>query len=258
MTSGTAVATSSDIFDYALRLGDDALVLSHRLSEWAAHAPEFEEDVALANLALDLLGQARSLLTYAGQVEGKGRGEDGLAYWRDDRQFRNLLLVEQPNGDFAMTIVRHLLFAAYQLAMYEALEDSADSTFAGVAAKGAKEARYHRDHAALWTVRLGDGTEESHQRMDRALLALWPLTAEMFQMDAITLRLAEDGVIPAGESLRPSWDHFVDATLKEATLDVPRGLAQRTGGRAGLHSEYLGHLLAEMQHLHRSHLDASW
>ncbi len=252
------MATRSDIFDYALRLGDDALVLSHRLSEWSAHAPEFEEDVALSNLALDLLGQARSLLTYAGQVEGKGRGEDELAYWRDDRQFRNLLLVEQPNGDFAMTIVRHLLFATYQLAIYQALEDSADATFAGVAAKGAKEARYHRDHAALWTVRLGDGTEESHRRMDRALLALWPLTAEMFQVDAITLRLADDGIIPAAESVRPGWDAFVEATLREATLEVPQGVAARVGGRAGLHSEYLGHLLAEMQHLHRSHPDASW
>ncbi len=258
MTTMASTAINQDIFEYSLRLGDDALVLSHRLSEWAAHAPEFEEDVALANLALDLLGQARTLLSYAGEVEGLGRTEDDLAYWRDDRQYRNLLLVEQPNGDFAMTIARHLLFSTYQLSLYDALAPCSDVTLAGVAAKGAKEARYHRDHAALWTLRLGDGTAESHGRMDRALQALWPFTAELFEGDQILERLAIEGVAPRSESLRPGWDLFIRETLEAATLEVPATTTWRSGGRRGVHSEHLGHLLAEMQHLHRSHPDARW
>jgi ring-1,2-phenylacetyl-CoA epoxidase subunit PaaC len=256
VTALAQLELASAICDYSLRIGDDSLVLSHRLSEWVARAPEFEEDVALANLALDLLGQARTLLGYAGQ--GLGKSADDLAYWRDDRQYRNLLLVEQPNGDFAMTIVRHLFFSSYQLLLYQALAESKDTTLAGVAAKGAKEARYHRDHAAAWTQRLGDGTEESHKRMVRALTALWPFTAEMFEDDAITAELAEVGMAPLGSALKDDWHAFVQHTLVASTLEVPEAGFQRTGGRQGFHSEHLGHMLAEMQHLHRSHPDASW
>jgi ring-1,2-phenylacetyl-CoA epoxidase subunit PaaC len=258
VTTATSPAVGQDIFEYSLRLGDDALVLSHRLAEWAARAPELEEDVALANLALDLLGQARTLLTHAGEVEGLGRTEDDLAYWRDDRQYRNLLLVEQPNGDFATTMARHLLFSTHQLLLYQALQESADATLAGVAAKGAKEARYHRDHASLWVVRLGDGTLESHERMERALDTLWPFTSELFEDDDTVERLAALGVAPRASSWHQSWTEFVQATLEAATLEVPHSSARRSGGRRGLHSEHLGHLLAEMQHLHRSHPDASW
>ncbi|MHB8323954.1 MAG: 1,2-phenylacetyl-CoA epoxidase subunit PaaC [Candidatus Dormibacteria bacterium] len=258
MTGAAAVAAAADLHEYALYLGDDCLILSHRLAELAAHAPEFEEDMALSNLALDLLGQARSLLTYAGQAEIAGRDEDDLAYWRDDRDFRNLLLVEQPNQDFAHTIVRHLFFASYQLPLYEHLAESNDSTLSAVAAKGAKEASYHRDHASLWTLRLGDGTAESHARMEDALEDLWPFTGELFSVGPVTSRLAAAGVAVDPAALEPSWSQHVDRTLGEATLSRPKELGTRLGGRSGLHSEHLGHLLSEMQHLHRSHPDASW
>jgi ring-1,2-phenylacetyl-CoA epoxidase subunit PaaC len=249
---------AGDLQQYLLYLGDDCLILSHRLAELAAHAPEFEEDVALSNLALDLLGQARTLLTYAGQVEASGRDEDDLAYWRDDREFRNLLLVEQPNSDFAHTIIRQLIFASYQLPLYERLGQSQDPTLAGVAAKGAKEASYHRDHARLWTLRLGDGTAESHLRMEAAIQDLWPFTGELFLADPVTKRLGGAGIAIDPAALEPAWREHIDQTLAEATLAPPHQLGIRRGGRTGLHTEHLGHLLSEMQHLHRSHPDASW
>jgi len=254
----TAVVAASDRYQYALYLGDDCLILSHRLAELAAHAPEFEEDVALSNLALDLLGQARTLLAYAGLVEAAGRDEDDLAYGRDDREFRNLLLVEQPNWDFAHTIVRQLFFASYQLPLYQLLADSQDPTLAGVAAKGAKEASYHRDHARLWTLRLGDGTEESHSRMETAVGALWPFTGELFQADPITQRLVAAGIAADPAALELVWRDQIDQTFAEATLERPVELGVRQGGRSGLHSEHLGHILSEMQHLHRSHPLATW
>ncbi|NNM96562.1 MAG: phenylacetate-CoA oxygenase subunit PaaC [Candidatus Dormibacteraeota bacterium] len=254
----TDVVAASDLQVYALYLGDDCLILSHRLAELAAHAPEFEEDVALSNLALDLLGQARALLTYAGVVEAAGRDEDALAYGRDDREFHNLLLVEQPNFDFAHTIVRQLFFASYQLALYRRLEHSQDLTLAAVAAKGAKEASYHRDHARLWTVRLGDGTKESHSRMEAAVGFLWPFTGELFQPDPITQRLVAAGIAADPAALEPVWRAQIDQTFAEAGLGHPVELGIRQGGRSGLHSEHLGHLLSEMQHLHRSHPNASW
>jgi len=255
---GTGADTSSAVGGYALGLGDDCLILSHRLSEWAAHAPEFEEDVALSNLALDLLGQARSLLTYAGVLEGLGRTEDDLAYWRDDRQFRNLLLVEQQNGDFAVTIARHLLFSSYQLPFYERLAASTDSTLAAIAAKGVKEASYHFDHAQLWTLRLGDGTEESHLRMQAGINRMWPFTGELFWRDPAVRPLIDAGIAVDLSSIRADWEAAVDATLAAATLVRPAELGSRRGGRDGLHTEQLGHLLGEMQHLHRSHPRASW
>ncbi|NGO15246.1 phenylacetate-CoA oxygenase subunit PaaC [Streptomyces sp. HC44] len=230
----------------ALALGDDALVLSHRLGEWAGNAPVLEEEVALANIALDLLGQARVLLSMAGD-------EDELAYLREERAFRNLQLVEQPNGDFAHTIARQLYFSTYQRLLYTELA-AEDGEFAPLAAKAVKEVAYHQDHAEQWTLRLGDGTAESHERMRRAGEALWRFTGEMFQ--------PVEGVNVNWEDLETSWLESVSAVLRRATLDVPEG--PRSGawaagaGRQGLHTESFGRMLAEMQHLHRSHPGASW
>ncbi|MFL5818176.1 MAG: 1,2-phenylacetyl-CoA epoxidase subunit PaaC [Conexibacter sp.] len=239
---------------YALRLGDDALVLSQRLSWWSSRAPELEEDLALTNVALDLLGQARALLSHAALLEDAGRDEDDLAYLRSEREYLNLLLIEQPNGDFAQTIARQLLFSTFQLARYEALAGCADELVAGVAEKAVKEVAYHRDHATRWTLRLGDGTDESHARMQAALERLWPYTHELFEGDAID-RAA--GVDPA--TLRDGWLAFVGETLVEATLAVPDDGAWRpSGGRQGLHGEELGYLLAELQSLHRAHPGATW
>jgi ring-1,2-phenylacetyl-CoA epoxidase subunit PaaC len=248
----------SDVVRYALCLADDALVLAHRLGEWAARAPELEEDVALTNIGLDLLGQARALLSYAGEVEGAGRDEDDLAYLRQDRDFRNCLLVEQPNGDFAATVVRQLYFSAYQLGLYRALAGSTDETLAAVAAKAVKEVDYHHDHAAGWTIRLGDGTEQSHARMQRAVEALWPYTGELFEADDVVRRLAAAGVAVDPATLRPDWDRAVGAVLAEATLARPEPGWQHSGGRRGVHTEHMGYLLAEMQYLHRLHPGARW
>ncbi|MGQ4722663.1 1,2-phenylacetyl-CoA epoxidase subunit PaaC [Streptomyces tunisiensis] len=231
----------------ALALGDDALVLSHRLGEWAGHAPVLEEEVALANIALDLLGQARVLLSMAGD-------EDELAFLREERAFRNLQLVEQPGGDFAHTIARQLYFSVYQHLLYDRLA-SGDGPFASLAGKAVKEAAYHRDHAEQWTLRLGDGTDESHTRMQRAVDALWRFTGEMFQpVEGI------DGIDWPG--LESAWREAVEEVLGRATLTVPDGPrsgAWRAGaGRQGLHTEPFGRMLAEMQHLHRSHPGATW
>jgi ring-1,2-phenylacetyl-CoA epoxidase subunit PaaC len=243
---------------YALRLGDDALVLAQRLSEWSARAPDLEEDLALTNIALDLLGQARALLARAGELEGEGRDEDDLAYLRDEREFTNALIVEQPNGDFARTIARQLLFSTYQLALYDRLCDSADPVIAGVAAKAVKEVAYHRDHAREWTLRLGDGTEESHRRMQEGIDWMWPLAAELFEHDELTARLVARGVAADARELRPGWEHVVRGVLAEATLAVPETTYAPTGGRRGRHSEALGHMLAVMQSTHRAHPGATW
>ncbi|MFJ9005000.1 1,2-phenylacetyl-CoA epoxidase subunit PaaC [Streptomyces canus] len=243
----TAAPTPSPLpIAAALALGDDALVLSHRLGEWAGHAPVLEEEVALANIALDLLGQARLLLSMAGN-------EDDLAYLREERAFRNLQLVEQENGDFAHTIVRQLYFSTYQHLLYAELT-AGDGPFAPLAAKAVKEVAYHRDHAEQWTLRLGDGTEESHERTRRACEALWRFTGEMFQ--------PVEGVDVDWERMEAAWLASVGEVLRRATLTVPEG--PRTGawaagaGRQGLHTESFGRMLAEMQHLHRSHPGASW
>ena len=238
---------------YALALGDDALILAQRLGEWVARAPQVEEDVALANIALDLLGQARTLLTYAGAVEGAGRDEDDLAYLRDDRDFRNVQLVEIPNGDFAVTMARQLVFSAYQYELYTALKTSHDSTLAGLAGKAVKEVAYHRDHATQWVLRLGDGTDLSHERMQAGLDQVWPYIAELF--DPVS-PLPDVAVDPA--TLRPAWEGYITKILREATCHEPEPRWRSRGGRDGLHTEHLGHLLAEMQHLHRSHPGATW
>lgn len=243
---------------YALRLGDDALVLAQRLSEWSARAPDLEEDLALTNIALDLLGQARALLARAGELEGDGRDEDDLAYLRGDREFCNALIVEQPNGDFARTIARQLLFSTYQLALYERLCASADPVIAGVAAKAVKEVAYHCDHAREWTLRLGDGTQESHRRMQEGVDWMWPLAAELFEHDELTERLVADGIATDARALRPAWEEETDAVLEEATLVRPETTYAPTGGRRGEHTEALGHMLAVMQSTHRAHPGATW
>ena len=246
------------LFTYSLRLGDDALILAQRLSEWASRAPEIEEDIALTNIALDLLGQARALLDYAGSVEAAGRGEDDLAYLRTERDFRNVHLVEQENGDFAHTIARQLFFSTYQLFLYEELISSGDEMLAGVAAKGVKEAAYHHDHALQWTVRLGDGTEESRQRMQAAVDRLWPFTAELFDSDEIEAALVSQGIAIDPSTLRPRWDRSIGDVLATATLTTPPTIWTSHGGRRGVHTECFGFLLAEMQYLHRLHPGASW
>ena len=243
---------------YALRFGDDALVLSHRLAEWISNAPQLEEDVALANIALDLLGQARSLLTYAGEVEGKGRTEDDLAYLRGEREFVNLQIVEHPNEDFAVSMARQLFFSTYQLAAYDRLTGSRDETLAAVAAKAVKEVAYHRDHATQWVLRLGDGTDDSHDRMQAGLARMWPYVDEMFLGDEIDAAVAAAGVGFDPATLRPGWEAYVDAVLSEATLNRPDPTWTAKGGRQGVHTEAMGPLLAQMQHIHRSHPGAQW
>jgi len=256
--SSEPVTVDADIAEYGLRIGDDALILAQRLSEWAARSPQIEEDVALMNIALDLLGQARTLLSYAGAREGRRRDEDDLAYLRDEAEFRNVALVELANGDFAVTMVRQLLFSAYQCELYRRLVDSADPTLAAIAGKAVKEVDYHRDHAEAWVRRLGDGTEESHARTQAALEATWPYHHELFEDDSLTARLAGAGLAPAPGSLRDGWADVVLPLLGKATLAVPENTWAPTGGRRGQHTEAFGYLLAELQHLHRSHPGASW
>jgi ring-1,2-phenylacetyl-CoA epoxidase subunit PaaC len=244
---------------YALRLGDDGLILSHRLAEWAARAPGFEEDIALTNIGLDLLGQARTLLTYAGEVEGAGRTEDDLAYLRSEREFLNVLLVELVGvDDFAFTIARQLLFSSYQWELYDELRTSSDEMLAAVAAKAVKEVAYHRDYATQWTLRLGDGTDESHRRMQDAFEQAWPYVPELFDVDDLVHDLVASGIAVDVSALRPGWDAVIDDVLGLATLTRPDTWVAPGGGRRGIHTEAMGYLLAEMQHLHRSHLGATW
>ncbi len=246
------------LFEYLLRLGDSSLILGQRLSEWCGHGPELEEDIALINVALDLIGQARSLLTYAGEVEGRGRDEDQLAFLRDGTDYRNLLLVEQPNQDFAYTIARQFLFDAFHLELQRALMDSRDERLAAIAGKSVKEVTYHLRHSSEWLVRLGDGTPFSHDKMQTALDDLWMYSGEMFEMDALETALAEAGVVPDRGALRPAWEARVSAVIEEATLQRPDDGWMQSGGLRGRHSEHLGHILAEMQHLQRAHPGAEW
>ena len=248
----------ADVVAYSLRLGDDALVLAQRLCEWAARSPQLEEDVALMNLALDLLGQSRSLLTLAGAREGRGRDEDDLAFLRDEPEFVNAQLMELDNGDFGRTMARQLLVAAYAVPLWQGLCSSADADLAGIAGKAVKEVTYHLDHARSWVVRLGDGTEESHRRVQAGLDEVWPYAFELFEADELVQRLVSHGVAPDPAALQASWLATVQDVLAEATLAVPETDWRPSGGRRGLHTEAFGYLLAELQHLHRSHPGASW
>ena len=246
-----------DISEFALRMGDNALVLGHRVSEWCGHAPALEEDIALANVALDLIGQARMWLTLAG--EHAGRTADDLAFRRDAWDFRNLLLVEQPNHDFAVTMTRQFLFDALHLPLLTALSESASPRVAEIAVKSAKEAAYHLDRSRGVVAALGDGTPESNARMRGALDRLWPFSGEAFQSDDLDSRLAEAGIAPDPASLRPAWRETVTSALTEAALEIPDGEFFHRGGRDGSrHTEHLGHMLAGMQFLQRAYPEAAW
>jgi ring-1,2-phenylacetyl-CoA epoxidase subunit PaaC len=246
------------LFKYLLRLGDNALILSYRLGEWSSNAPYLEEDLALTNIALDLTGRADALLRYAGEVEGKGRGEDDLAFKRSERHFFNNLLVEQPNGDFATTIVRQLLYSTFDLLLYEALTKSSDATIAGIAEKAIKETKYHIRHCTQWMYRLGDGTEESHNRTQTALDELWMFTGELFEMDEVDEVLIADGIAIDLKTLRSEWNERVGETIVTSTLIRPADGYMQSGSRKGVHSEYLGYILSEMQYLPRAYPDAKW
>ncbi|HET8690637.1 MAG TPA: 1,2-phenylacetyl-CoA epoxidase subunit PaaC [Steroidobacteraceae bacterium] len=241
-----------------LRLADSNLVLAQRLGEWVGHAPALEEDLGLANVSLDLLGQARLLLARAGELEGRGRDEDALAYLREEHEFLNLTLVEQPNGDFADTIARQVLFDAWQLGLCESLAASSDAPLAAIAAKGRAEASYHLRYSGGWLERLGDGTAESHERAQRALEKLWPFVNELFADDDVDREVAEARIAPLPSSLEKAWSARVDAVLAAATLARPAPVPFPWFGKQGRHSEHLGYLLAEMQSLHRAHPGATW
>ena len=244
--------------EYALRLGDDALILGQRLGEWCGHAPMLEVDLALANIGLDLLGQATHFLGYAGEIEGKGRDADALAFLRDGWDFKNCLLVEQPNGDFAMTVARQFLFSTWHHLFLTELTKSKDAAIAAIAAKGVKEVAYHATFAAEWVVRLGDGTDESRRRIADAFEWLWRFADELFAMDEIDNTLLASGIAVNKAPLRSAWDARVDAAFAEATLARPSPRRAITGGRAGKHSEHLGHMLTEMQFLQRAYPGAVW
>ena len=254
----TVVKLDLALFEGLCRLGDSTLVLGHRVSEWCGHAPVLEEDIALANVALDLIGQTQLWLGLAGEVEGRGRDADALAFRRDVWEFRNLLLVERPNGDFGQTLMRQFLFDAWHQPMLKALEGSNDARIAEIAAKAGREVAYHLERSADLVIRLGDGTEESHKRMQTALDTLWPYTGEMMASDATDCALAEAGVMPAPDSIRPQWEALVGEVLGEATLKAPESAYMHKGGKQGTHSEHLGHMLATMQWLQRAYPDAKW
>lgn len=252
-------AAPADAFvDWLCRMGDNCLVLGHRVSEWCGHSPVLEEDIALANTALDLIGQTQLWLGLAGEVEGKGRTADNLAYLRDAAQFRNVLLVERPNGDFGQTLMRQFLFDAWAMEMLRALQASSDKRVAEIAAKAAKEVAYHVERSADLVIRLGDGTEESRARMQKALNVLWPYTGELFLGDAVDEAVVARGIAPAPESLKAAWDRTVSDVLAEATLVKPEGTFQHKGGKQGRHTEALGFILADMQFLQRAYPGGTW
>jgi len=246
------------LFEFLLRLGDNTLILSHRVSEWCGHAPVIEEDIALANTALDLIGQAQMWLGLAAETEGAGRDADSLAYHRDAWEFRNILLVERPNGDFGKTLMRQFLFDAWQALMLEKLANSPHKKIAAIAGKARKEVAYHLERSGDTVIGLGDGTEESHARMQAALDDLWPYCGEMFAQDATDITLVSNDIIPDMDDLRESWLAKTSAILTHATLTTPTDEFAHSGGKTGRHTEHLGHLLCEMQILQRSYPGAEW
>jgi ring-1,2-phenylacetyl-CoA epoxidase subunit PaaC len=256
--SGSIKVTETPLVVFVLRRADDALILGHRLSEWCGVAPTMEEDMALANMGLDLIGQARALYAYAGEAEAMGHDEDAFAYRRDERAYRNLLLAEQPNGDFAKTMARQFLYAAFAYRYWRAMMGSTDESLAAIAAKAEKEMAYHVRHCAEWLVRLGDGTPESHARTARAIEELWPLTGELFEVDDIERGIIAEGIGIDPETLRAGWRAAVAEVLEKATLKSPADGWMQKGGRDGRHSEHLGHLLAELQYVQRTIPGANW
>ena len=258
MATANIQVSETPLVLYALRRADDALILGHRLSEWCGHAPMLEEDMALSNIALDLIGQARELYSYAAKVEGKGNDEDKFAYLRDVRQYRNLLLTEQPNGDFARTMVRQFFYSAFADLYWRAMMGSSDATLAAVAAKSEKESAYHLRHSSEWIVRLGDGTDESHARAQDAIDELWAFTGEMFSVDDSERGLIDAGIAVDPATLKASWLKTITAVVNEATLALPKSDWMQQGGRHGRHSEHLGHLLSELQSMQRTFPGAAW
>lgn len=246
------------LFEYTIRLADDSLILGHRMSEWCGHGPILEEDIAMTNIALDLVGQATSFLNYAGEVEGKGRDGDALAFLRFDRDYKNALLVEQPNGDFGMTMMRQFLFDAFRKPLFERLQNSSDKQLAAIAEKSLKETKYHLKHSSEWVIRLGDGTEESHNRIQDSLNTLWRYTSELFYSDEVDVEMQKLGIAPNMSEVYDDFNSTVHHVLAEATLQIPTNNWKHEGGRKGLHSEHMGHILAELQYMQRAYPNMEW
>jgi len=260
MSPDTKTLTKQEaLFEYLTRLADDRLILGHRLSEWCGHGPILEEDIALANIALDYIGHAASLYEYAVEIENEGRHRDDLVYFRNDVEYKNLKLTELPKGDFGFTIARQFLFSAFSYFLYESLSEVEDDQFRGMVQKHLKEIKYHLRHSREWVLRLGDGTEESHKRIQNAFDDIWTYVGELFFQDEIDELLQQENLATDTEGFKSDWKELIVDTLEEATLEVP-GFDQYMvdGSRRGLHTEHLGHLLAEMQHLRRSYPDADW
>lgn len=252
------MTTNQALFNYCLRLGDTSLVLGQRLAEWCGHGPALEEDIALTNISLDLIGQTRAFYSYACTTENKGRTEDDLAFLRTERDFRNVLLAEQPNGDFAQTLLRQFLLSTFQVLHYSSLTNSKDETLSALAQKSLKEVAYHRRHSADWVIRLGQGTEESRRRMLCAIDELWMYVDDLFDKDETDETLIREGIAGDVSALRADWNAVVGEVFKEAGLPIPEKAYSVRGSRDGRHTEHLGHLLAEMQSLHRAHPGAEW
>lgn len=248
----------NNLFTYTLRIADDSLILGQRLSAWCGHGPIIEEDIALTNIALDLIGQATSLLEYAASVENKGRSADDLAFLRFEHEYFNTQLVEQQNGDFAVTIVRQWIFDTFRVPFYEALQRSSDKQLAAIAEKSLKETKYHWKHSSEWMIRMGDGTEESNKRVTHALNLLWKFADELFYMDDVDSQLISEGIAVDLETIRPAFDERIALVLQEATLSMPDSKWKLSGGRQGRHTEHLGHLLAEMQYMQRAYPNMEW
>ncbi|RNI27787.1 phenylacetate-CoA oxygenase subunit PaaI [Rufibacter immobilis] len=246
------------LLDYTLQLADTSLILGHRLSEWCGHGPILEQDLAMANIALDLIGETRSLYQYAAELEGKGRSEDDLAYLREAVEYKNPLLVEQPNGDFAHTILRQFLFDGFHFFLLKDLQNSPDQRLAAIAAKAFKEASYHLKWSSEWVIRLGDGTEESKRRLQKAIANLWMFSGELFMMTDTEQQLAQAGIIPDYATLLPQWEAHVAKVFAEATLEVPQNVFMQKGGKTGRHSEHLGYILTELQYLQRAYPGLEW
>ncbi len=249
---------NNNLLNYVLQISDNAMILGHRLSEWCGHGPILEQDIALTNIALDLIGQARSLYQYAATVDGQGKTEDDLAYLRIETKYKNVLLVEQPNGHFGSTIVRQFLFDAYHYAFYKALVNSADETLSAIAEKSLKEVTYHLRFSSEWMIRLGDGTEESHQKMQDALNSLWAFTGELFEMSDADTSALEAGYGVDLSSVKSFWDEKISEILKMATLEKPEEAWMQSGGKQGRHTEHLGYILTEMQYMQRTYPGQEW
>ncbi|MES2515079.1 MAG: 1,2-phenylacetyl-CoA epoxidase subunit PaaC [Bacteroidota bacterium] len=252
------MTTQEALFQYTLRLGDTNLILSQRLSEWTGHGPFLEEDLALTNIALDITGAAKSFLEYASIVENKGRSADDLAYFRNDRQYFNAQITEQPNGDYARTIVRQAIVDCFDLYFYQELAKSKDETLAGIAQKSIKEVTYHLRHTSSWVERFGDGTEESHNKAQKAVNELWQYTGELFEMNEVDEILIKEGIAVDLNGIKTKWDHHMTTLLEKSTLTKPDQAYMQTGSRKGIHTEHLAYILAEMQALPRMYPDAKW